>query len=749
MGIIQLPRIYFGGHFHWNPSTFNNNDYINTYNPFHVELNRAWLEDQGVHTKADFRKWAIKSKNVGGGVVSPPSEWNFHGGMQAGFLSETSPTINNPDFSRPAGGTLTSGFTGTGGSYVDSNDPWLQQQIQFNLQNVPGKLVDVDPTCFWSSQFYADTFQLGNKAAGAGFSAPVKYPSHSRWINLNRNYNTTGEIIIAGGISCVWQTGLHKEDLEFFNDSPAPGSFQAQLQEGLQGDDVKGLMVRWVTYDTIYFQGSVFEDLPVGNTNLRMERVAKLFQQYADEMEAYRTGKTNQKPSTPLNRAYSKAVGWVGLWNDGELATMPGGRMLAGGQRFVQAAGLPDSFYSSGSAAVLIAPTAVEVKYDGNSIERISVDMGSTMPEQQLNGEKADFGQVQLTLMSDGAGETGTAIANLPNTRADYLKTSGIVDIPASDLLVNLTRSDIEFTHLGLSVESYTPPAGGAEAAPVRTIALIESELTANTDSRGVYANEPEPAWDRKAADSTFTIQVRHFGGLPPAGTKLAFAQYAPDPLMVNSGGWEIVRKNSKTRQDPFVKIYQPLEGKRDIVIGRKTLIDVPANGELTIAAEAIRPGFANIAFYPVANGDTYKGPPKSVSAPFISYAFYCVVRALPFDNLAAVDFDNWLKSKPDAVHLPDVSLVNQRVFDEVFGLFYRLYPVMDFISNPTKFQEWRGKILEVTDNEIFNSARYMPVTRNLSAGNRRILELWDTYLNGIRIGSDHNKAETKGKQIR
>ena len=121
----------------------------------------------------------------------------------------------------------------------------------------------------------------------------------------------------------------------------------------------------------------------------------------------------------------------------------------------------------------------------------------------------------------------------------------------------------------------------------------------------------------------------------------------------------------------------------------------------------------------------------------------------MPFDNLAAVDFDNWLKSKPDQTHLPDVSLVNQRVFDEVFGLFYRLYPVMDFISNPMKFQEWRGKILDVTDPAIFKSARYMPVTRNLSAGNRKILEMWDDYLNGHYVGSAHNKAVKKRKQIR
>ncbi len=757
MGILNLPRIYFGGHFHWNPSTFNNNDYINTYNPFHVELNRSWLENQGVHTKEQFRKWAIQAQNVGNKTISPPAEWNFHGGMQAAFLSETSPTIENSDFSRPDGGTLTHGFTKLDGSYIDGNDPWLAQQVQFNAQTVPGKLVDVDPTCFWSSQYFADTFQLGNAAAGEGFSAPVGIPSHSRWINLSRNYNTTGEIIIAGGISCVWQTAFSKEDINWFNANPAAGSFQAELQSQLEDATVKGLMVRWVTYDTVYFQGSVFEGIPAGNTNLRMERVARIFQQYADEMAAYQAGKTNKKPDTPINRAYSKAIGWIGLWNSDELATMPVGRTLLAGTTAVAASGLPASYYQgfsegSSKSQVFIAPTEVEVAYDGDEVTRITLDMGSTMPEVQIDGEKADFGQLQL-MYGTSATELGTALANLPNDRAEYLRTSGVVDLYPSDFLCNIQRSDIEFTQLGLSVEAYTPPSKDGPGGTARTTALVEAPLIANTDHRGVYVNQPDPQWDENAADPTFTVQVRYYGQLPQTDGefKIGFGQYAPSPLMVSSGNWNIVKENSKVLQDPFVKVYQPIENARDRVIGHSTVLDVPAGGELTLAAIALRPGFGNFAFYPLTSeaADSWKGAPAQVVAPFISQAFYTVIRALPFKNLAAVDFENWLKSRPDTQHLPDVSLVNQRVFDEVFGLFYRLYPVMDFISNPTKWQEWRGRIMAVTDPALFDSATYMPVTRNLSAGNRRILELWDTYLDGIQVGSAHNKALKKRDQIR
>ena len=97
----------------------------------------------------------------------------------------------------------------------------------------------------------------------------------------------------------------------------------------------------------------------------------------------------------------------------------------------------------------------------------------------------------------------------------------------------------------------------------------------------------------------------------------------------------------------------------------------------------------------------------------------------LPFRNAAAEDFHEWLKTGPTA------DLVTQRVFDEVFRTYFLMFPVMRFIRDPLVFQAWRGRILELTDPRLFETAGFMPVTRELSAGRRRMLMLWDSYLNG------------------
>jgi hypothetical protein len=143
----------------------------------------------------------------------------------------------------------------------------------------------------------------------------------------------------------------------------------------------------------------------------------------------------------------------------------------------------------------------------------------------------------------------------------------------------------------------------------------------------------------------------------------------------------------------------------------------------VAVSVRAIRPGFPILVFDPLAPGTALASPPPKVGG--VCTAFYSVVRVLPFHNEAAQDFHEWLKTGPTA------DLVTQRVFDEVFCTYFSMYPVMRFIRDPLQFQAWRGRILEATDPGLFNSAKYMPVTRSLSAGQRRMLELWDSYLNG------------------
>jgi len=70
-------------------------------------------------------------------------------------------------------------------------------------------------------------------------------------------------------------------------------------------------------------------------------------------------------------------------------------------------------------------------------------------------------------------------------------------------------------------------------------------------------------------------------------------------------------------------------------------------------------------------------------------------------------------------------------VFDTVFRTFFIMYPAMRFLEDPLRFQAWRGRICAVTDPVIFETAAYMPVTRSLSAGQRRILEAWNHYVDG------------------
>ena len=92
--------------------------------------------------------------------------------------------------------------------------------------------------------------------------------------------------------------------------------------------------------------------------------------------------------------------------------------------------------------------------------------------------------------------------------------------------------------------------------------------------------------------------------------------------------------------------------------------------------------------------------------------------------------YENWLRTGPS------VDLATQRIFNSVFRTFFLMYPAMRFLSDPLQFQAWRGPICALTDPARFETAAYMPVTRALSAGQRRMLELWNTYVDGTMPSS-------------
>ena len=715
MGLADLPRIYFGGLTYWNPSTMNNNDYQPTYDPASATLNWPWLERHGLHDEEAFDGFV-----TGSGVVPaandpvntvdptvPPALWNFYGDNSCGFMQKGEPVIEWPaKFSKPSGDMKVTAFTDARGKRIPGGDPWIGLPVVLNAGLDPAKLVDVDPVCPWSSQIFVDSFGVGSPSGAVGFTAETAGRAHSRWVFLSRNLNQSKDVIIAGVGSALWQIGLPAAGLAFRDANPAPGSLAAELKTALAKAGVQGLMVRLVTYHTVYFQGSAFKvrDKPDWSA------IAALYAEYATEYAKYERGALQAPPPRPVNRAYSNTVGWIAPWTTNDMRTGPVGRVL-----HAEANLQP---LNRTIAPIPIGPAVLEYAVDAakpTQVARIAIDLGSTIPELDSALTKVDFGTMQLAL--EGAPKPFAQIAyNAGYDKAGYEATAGVVDIPAAKFIAPLSVTDIDQRLVVLFAD---PQSGKTQ------VGLREAEYTAETDDRGVYLNEPGAPWS--PADPAVAVQVRHRGGKPPPGTRLRIAQYSPNPPGFGEGSWQLVSAGSDTSQAPFAE----MDAGAGVIDGAYVTVAVPDVNDglpystVSIGLAALRPGPPVLQFTSLASGDPVIDPPATVDFPALTQQFFANVRVLPFHNTMAAAFENWLLTGPS------VDLVSRRVFDSVFRTFFLMYPAMRFLRDPLQFQAWRGPVCQVTDPARFETAAYMPATRSLSAGQRRMLELWNTYLDG------------------
>ena len=333
---------------------------------------------------------------------------------------------------------------------------------------------------------------------------------------------------------------------------------------------------------------------------------------------------------------------------------------------------------------------------------------------------KPDFGTLQLGLAAGHDDAAAKPFAQLPYPAYDegaYVSTAGVIDIPASAVPGSGRR------------HRSPEPARRHPCQPADTqetqVGLREAEFTAETDDRGVYLDQPGAPWS--TAQHMISVQVRYRGSKPPAGTKLRIAQYSPDPPGFGEGAWQLVSASEPQPQAPFLT----MDAGGAVIDGAYTIVDVPrledglpyATVEVTVSA--LRSGPPVLAFTPLAPAANASAPPQMVQFPELTQQFFANVRALPFHNDMAAAFENWLRTGPT------VDMATQRVFDSVFRTFFIMYPAMRFIRDPLQFQAWRGPVLAATDPAIFETAAYMPVMRSVSAGQRRILELWSAYLDG------------------
>ena len=717
MSVLAFPRIYFKGFMQWDPCTFNNNDWqeFPTYDGVNAALNWSFLETQGItreNFQSTFRPWAIKLQpdavdNPPGARV--PAEWNMFGSHGVSF-------VQYGDFTT----TVTGGSLGP--SAPVTSDPLIGLPVAISGDGGygPGRLVDTNPASFWSSQIYFGQLALGTGACT--ISGPRNFRMHSRWLDLNRIYTTDSALTQpAASVGACFQTCIPTEQVTW----PAAGvsPLAAQLQQAASA--AQGLMVRFTAYVNVYFRNGVFNG--IAQRPRTYEELAAALKVALDTW--MQTGKTSEFFANPC---YSHIVGSAGVWNAGEVATVPVGRYLAANAQVaalttpaphapahratrplvehpryqqasveIQSADVADADLAAAAAPappappqVTLGPIVASVNFDANVI---SLDLNSTMPENGTPGEwpsdlsKANFGTLDFGAMVNGS---FTSIATIPYDRyaqAAYESSAGIIDLAIPATATSLLQ-------------------GNAFALKVQdTIALLELPLTAQTDSRGIYLDEGQ--------QTTFDVSV-YDRGVGAANANLLVAQYDANLALIPTNGAPLV---GFTNGD-----QQPVTSGS--VTTNVTLVQCDRDGVATVGIESIAPGFAVLAFYPYS-GTTLPSPPVALLGPgstisgSITYAFYATVRVLPFDDAVPQQFvDVW-----NATTDPDSAW--NFIYQEVLYIYDMMFNVMlEFVnlgSRTAVEANLSGIWTAISTQYVGESTYAMPITRDLSAGKRLTLQLW------------------------
>ncbi len=201
-----------------------------------------------------------------------------------------------------------------------------------------------------------------------------------------------------------------------------------------------------------------------------------------------------------------------------------------------------------------------------------------------------------------------------------------------------------------------------------------ESEYAAQTDTKNIYLDE--------GGQQTVTVYSSLLGEPAAAGTLVQVTQYP------------------STESGPT-----PL-----------TTLTVGAGGLASFNVSAAQPGYQYYRFQPYAAGTTPPPPPSAIDP---TSDFYCGVRTLPFD-------DALNKNTPDS------ALTWQFVYTNILQPFNLCEAAaMAAIGIPLNSQSfWEtpsmaAQIAARTAAPFVENTGYMPVTRDLSDGLRKLLQRW------------------------
>jgi hypothetical protein len=381
-----------------------------------------------------------------------------------------------------------------------------------------------------------------------------------------------------------------------------------------------------------------------------------------DLVAAYEEGFTGDNP------ARSAMVGSIGVWEAGELASAQTGRFLVP----AQSAQLADS-----PAIAPLGPATAAVDTARNVVV---LDLIGTFPELNVQLDKANFGTFQL--QSVDAKGVVTNIAPVPYSsydRSAYESGGGIVEFPISPGAARkIAAGSLQLVQTDQS-----------QSFPV----LAQTQFVAETDDWGVYVDECQTP--------SVTIKVTENGAAPQPGLNLWFQQYDSNGNLLDSPVVQVLDANGK----PASLVEGNTNG------GTLSGQSLPVSGgSVTLRVQSLAPGACSLSFYP------YRGQPPSqipTSAFPLPASFYCAIRMLPFDDALER-------------YTPDSMLSWSFIYTNVLRVFDLVYPVMSKVRNLADLnviEQMAEQLKFAVSLDTFESTLYMPITRDLSAGKRKLLQ--------------------------
>lgn len=591
MSVLDTPRVYFRGNISWDPVTTNNYDGEQRVAGYDEDtLDSTWNNNPVAPSEVDeFRQQAIVQVPAPQGKQG--TSWNPDGTYRSNFFD-----------------TKVSGVdTGSG---LDTSDPFVGANVGFS-----GMLIDTEPYGPLTSQLFFDQMSFGIPG-GCRILGLRQRRFDDRNINFGANPSNQ---IIAGLASVSWQTVFPKTGHAILEEFDSP--VVAALRSAFAQDDVLGLMVRFNTYRTIYYNDPALRNGNQAQSDAQQALMAKL-----------REGGWQPNPARSL------VVGVVGLWRRGECPTEPGDRTLISTLTPISTPG--------GDATMGTAFMKLDMEAQPPTL---TLDLQNSIPCANQETDKVDLGTLSVIAADPPPAVAMADLVEIPvgsYDRAAYEATSGIVTIPLPHALQGL--------------EDYVFSIKGAGDAPTY---LQEVRYRALALEPNVYVNEGD----------TRQIAVQVYDRGTPAGSGLTVT-------------WT-----------PMSAV-----GSTDDTHGTAT---TDANGQVFVPVDT---SVGNVYGLIFQVGTDAVVPLPNFNPMVMPYVY---IRVLPKDDRIAQMTPTW-----------------DNVYTNVLANFKAIAPCMDNwlrLDEEAQVRAYAPLVKRLTDPSAFEEFRYMPITRDLSPGQRTLLYNW------------------------